>query len=163
MPRKSKYNPETFPLLAEQYARNGLSDKQIFSNLGISHNCYYRYRNQYPEFEAAIRRGKKPVDVAVENQLLKVCMGYEYEEKTTEYEKGADGKPAAKKTKVVKKHVQPDTTAIKFWLTNRDPEKWRDKKGVELTGDVSIDTTKYTEEEKALLLKTARKGAHIGQ
>ena len=32
------------------------------------------------------------------------------------------------------KHVLPDTTAQIFWLKNRKPNEWRDKKQTELTG-----------------------------
>ena len=34
-------------------------------------------------------------------------------------------------TKVVEKEVVPDTTAQIFWLKNRKPEEWRDKRVVD--------------------------------
>ena len=33
--------------------------------------------------------------------------------------------------KITKKQVVPDTTAQIFWLKNRKPEEWRDKRNVE--------------------------------
>lgn len=41
-------------------------------------------------------------------------------------------------TKEVTKQVAPDTGAAAFWLKNRKPETWRDKKETELSGNVSV-------------------------
>ena len=158
--RKNLYDPNTFPLLAEQYARNGLSDKQIHENLGIGHNTFYNYMREHDEFREAVERGKKPVDIQVENAMLKICLGFEYEEKTTEYE-NINGKPSPKRTKIVKKYIAPDSAAIKFWLINRSNGIWVNKKEMEFNGQIDIDTAKYTEEEKQILLNAARKGVHI--
>lgn len=43
------------------------------------------------------------------------------------------------KTKV--KDVAPDTIAAIFWLKNRRPEEWRDKRNLEMSGDVSTNRT----------------------
>ncbi len=81
---KKKYNDD-FPLLAEGYARQGLTDEQIAHNLGISHDTFYRYQKEYPEFREAIQRGKRPVDIEVENELLRLCLGFESTDRVTEF------------------------------------------------------------------------------
>ncbi len=78
---KSKYDPDTFPTLAEGYARRGLNDEQIAERLGISIATFYVYQNRYPEFPEGLKKGKKPVDMEVENAFLKRAKGYEHEEK----------------------------------------------------------------------------------
>lgn len=132
MGRKTKYDPDTFPLLAEGYAREGLDDKMIADKLGIVLSSFYRYKEKFSEFSEALKRGKAPVDFKAESALLKRALGYTYEEKTTELRIDEEGnaKPAVVKT--VKKEVPPETGAIAFWLKNRKPEKWRDKQDVEL-------------------------------
>lgn len=132
--RKKLYDPNTFPLLGERFARQGLNDKQIAKNLGIALSAYYNYQNQYVEFLEALKRGKHPVDIEVENSLLKRALGFEYEEKHTEIEIGSDGQPKPAKIKTVKKFIPGDTTAMIFWLKNRNPENWRDVNIQELTG-----------------------------
>ncbi len=127
MGRKKVYCPETFPLLAEKYAREGLIDKEICKKLGISTATYYEYQNDYPEFSEAIKRGKRPVDVMVENALLKRALGYSYEEKHTEMLVDSDGQPTVKNVKVVKKEISPDVGAQAFWLKNRNPKQWKDR------------------------------------
>ena len=89
---------------------------------------------EFSEFKNAIKRGKKPVDIEVENSLLKRATGYDFDEKTTEVEVGEDGEPKVTKVKTTKKHVPGDVGAQAFWLKNRNPKVWRDLKAMELTG-----------------------------
>jgi len=132
---KTKYDENTFPLLAGGWAREGLTDEQIAHNLGISKDTYYRYIKKYPEFSDSIKRGKGPVDFEVENALLKRALGYSYEEdhneiKTESIKVGKQQNTAMKtfKTKrVVVKHVPPDVAACIFWLKNRRRKHWREK------------------------------------
>lgn len=140
---KPKYD-ENFPLLAQDYARQGLIDTEIAAKLGIGTTVYYEYQNIHPEFADAIKAGKRPVDVEVENALLKRALGFEYEEVSVEYKpKGKDleeeGKPKRPTlVRKIKKFVVPDTTACIFWSKNRRPGLWRDKHDLELSGGVSI-------------------------
>lgn len=128
---KSKYDPETFPLLIEGYAREGLIEEDICKKLGVGVTTFNRYKQDYPEVLEALKRGKAPVDFEVESALLKKALGYSYEsEKIIESEK--DGR-RTEKTIV---HVPPDTTAQIFWLKNRKPAEWRDKRDVEVSGEI---------------------------
>lgn len=123
---KCKYDPKTFPVLAEGYARSGLTDQQIAHNLGISKDTFYKYVKKFSDFSEALKRGKGPVDFEVENALLKRALGHDYEEIHTEVREYKDGT----KAKVMKKTVHfipPDVTACIFWLKNRRPEQWREK------------------------------------
>lgn len=122
---KGKYRSWITPdglLLLEGYAREGLTDEQIARKIGIAPGTLYEWFKSYPEIYEALKRGKAPVDMEVENALLKRARGYEYEEVITEVY--GDGKKHVKK---IKKHVPPDVTAQIFWLKNRRPDKWRDK------------------------------------
>ena len=115
--------------LVEAWARDGLTDEQIAHNLGISKDTFYVYKREHADFADALKKGKEVVDIAVENALFKRAMGYSYDEVTYE-----DGKPV----KVVTKQVAPDVTAQIFWLKNRKPAEWRDKREVEQNGDMVI-------------------------
>ena len=124
---KGKYHRWLEPeglLLIEGWARDGLIDKQIAHNMGINAATLYDWKNKYAEISEALKRGKEVVDRLVENALLKRALGYSYTEIT--YEGGVE-------TKRVVKEVVPDTTAQIFWLKNRKPEDWRDKR--EITTD----------------------------
>lgn len=159
---KCKYDKETFPLLVEGYARKGYSDEQLYKALGISHQTYYDYQKAYPEFLEAIKRGKKPVDQEVVNALLKRALGFEYEEKTTEVEIDAEGKPKPSKIKTTKKLVPADVGAIAFWLKNRVPEEWQERRSTDITSggkplQAKIDLSQVSDEELLILENIVRK------
>lgn len=58
-------------VLLEGWARDGLTDEQIASNIGISKSTLYDWKNKYSEFSTALKKGKEVVDYQVENALLK--------------------------------------------------------------------------------------------
>jgi len=131
---KLKYT-EDFPKIAEDLARQGLRDEDIARKLGISKDTYYKYQKQFPDFADAIKKGKAPVDFEVENALLKRALGYEYEEVHVELEPEAESDRPSNRVKSirrVKKFTPPDTAACIFWLLNRRPDIWRDRKHLEI-------------------------------
>lgn len=119
----------------EAWARDGLTDEQIASNMGITAKTLYEWKKKFCEICDALKRGKEVVDIQVENALLKRALGYEYNEISEKYEDGV-----LTERKVTKKQVVPDTTAQIFWLKNRKPEEWRDKREVDtnVEGGVTI-------------------------
>lgn len=122
--RKGKYEYWITPeglLKIEGWARDGLVDEQIAENIGIRAGTLYDWKNRFPDISEALKKGKEVVDRQVENALLKRALGYTYVEIT--YENGVE-------TKRVIKEVVPDTTAQIFWLKNRKPEIWRDKREI---------------------------------
>ena len=136
---KAKYN-DNFPLLAEDYAREGMIDDEIAAALGISPASYYNYQKKHIEFLEAIKKGKAPVDVEAEKALLKRVKGFEYEETQVEYinvpsKKGEKTSPKVTVIKKKNKMVIPDVAACIFWLKNRRPKRWRDNQGIEVTGE----------------------------
>jgi transcriptional regulator with XRE-family HTH domain len=125
-------------LQLEVWARNGLTDEQIAANIGISRSTLNEWKNRFSDISDTLKRGKEIVDIQVENALLKRALGYTYKETTRE----AQFNPQTEQyemvvTKEVTKEVVPDTTAQIFWLKNRKPEEWRDKKDVEHSGSVN--------------------------
>lgn len=126
-------------LKIQGWARDGLSDKQIAHNIGITQTTLYEWQKRFPELSEALKKGKEVVDREVENALLKRAMGYEYTEVTQEPVKNKDtGEVQMRVTKRVTKQIVPDVTAQIFWLKNRKPNEFRDKRDVELSGHVDL-------------------------
>lgn len=143
-------------LKIEGWARDGLTDEQIAKNIGISRETIYAWKKQYPNFSDALKKGKEVVDREVENALLKKALGYEYDEVTRERAFNADtGKPELMVTKIVKKQMAPDTTAQIFWLKNRKPSDWRDKRDYSVEGAMNVNNpyNGLTTEELKKLIK----------
>lgn len=139
---KGKYTEWLEPeglLKIEGWARDGLSNEQIAHNIGINPDTLYEWKKKFPDISESLKRGKEVVDRQVENALLKRALGYEVTEVTKEYV-GELGRMEV--TKRVTKHVAGDTTAQIFWLKNRKPEEWRDKRDVQVAGSLETEKSK---------------------
>lgn len=127
-------------LKLEAWARDGLTDEQIASNVGIAPATLYVWKNKYPEISESLKRGKEVIDIQVENALLKRAKGYSYNEVTRErvFDEHT-GEHRLEITKSVTKEALPDVTAQIFWLKNRKPEVWRDRKETEISGGMTVN------------------------
>jgi len=136
---KSKYETDVKPRLVEieAWKRDGLTDEQIFKNLGISKDTFYKYKDKYTDFSDALKKGKEVADIEVENALFKRAIGYRYKEKIKEV-KEIDGKKTVF-IKEVEKEMPGDIGAQIFWLKNRKSSKWKDKQDIDIEdNNVSI-------------------------
>ncbi|MEW4152194.1 hypothetical protein Q0N88_18905 [Bacillus thuringiensis] len=122
-------------LKIEGWARDGLVEEQIAHNMGVSRSTLSNWKNRHPLIIQALAKGKEVSDREVENALFKRATGYTYEEVTVEREK-VDGELQSIETKRVKRQVPPDTTAIIFWLKNRKPTVWRDRREIDHSGEM---------------------------
>lgn len=111
-------------LIIEGWARRGLTDADIAEKIGITRKTIYEWKKRSKGLCDALKSGKDEADTIVENALYRKAIGY----RTTEvaYKADKDGKMTA--VSAVEKDVPPDTTAQIFWLKNRRPDLWRDKR-----------------------------------
>lgn len=117
---------------------------EICRQVGITPKTYHQWIDDYPDFAAAIEQAKdERMQFFVQEakkSLLKKIQGYDVTEtkvvtipSKVKDEKG-NPKPIIKEQTTTKKHIQPDTAAIIFTLTNGDPEHWRNRQSNEVTG-----------------------------
>lgn len=97
-------------------AMRGATDDEIADTFGVSREMFQRWRKTYPSFEKAIDQGRSKVDADMVYALYRNGTGFTYEEETTA---GKDGHVVK-----IKRYARPDTSAIKYWLENRQPENW---------------------------------------
>ncbi|MFP4015795.1 MAG: hypothetical protein ACLFUI_02075, partial [Halanaerobiales bacterium] len=119
----------------------------IAAKMGIGVTTLYSYKKKYPKFLKALKRGKEVVDREVEKALLNNALGYNY----TEEQVTNDGRVVE-----VNKYNRPQTTAAIFWLKNRKPEVWRDKKEIDLNSTTQ-DITDLSEKEREKRRQELRK------
>jgi len=116
------------------WARDGLSEEQIAHNMGIGRVTLRSWRAKSEIIASALKTTKDVVDKEVENALYKRAMGFEYTETVEERKLNPEtGQFEMVVTKRVNKVALPDTTAQIFWLKNRKPDVWRDKREIEST------------------------------
>lgn len=61
-------------ILLEGWARNGLTDHQLATNIGIAPSTLYEWKKKNKEFSDILKRNKDVVDTLVENALLKAAL-----------------------------------------------------------------------------------------
>lgn len=133
---KGKYQKWLEPdslILLEGWARNGLTDKQIAKNIGISEQTLNVWKNRFPSFSESLKRGKEVVDIMVENAMLKSALGHVVKVKKpiklkTEKQKVGEGKIVEERVEYVEEevYIKPEVVAQIFWLKNRRMKIWRD-------------------------------------
>lgn len=135
-------------LLLEAWARDGLSNEQIAKNIGVNPDTLYTWKNRFSEIAEALSRGKEPVDIEVENALHRLALGYTVKlQKTFKVKRvyfDEAGRRCEKEELVTgydEEHVPANVIAQKFWLSNRKPDVWRDKREVE-AGAQSLEAAK---------------------
>ena len=138
--------------LIEAWARNGLIEKDICHNLGIGTTTLKDYKNRYPSLASALKKGKEVADVLVENALYKRATGYTVTLNKQKVTKDGDVLDITEEV-----YVAPDTTAQIFWLKNRKPLEWRDKREIDKTIEVRVPLL----EDMQSLFKTMRQANKV--
>ena len=142
---KSKFE-EKAPIVLG-FLSDGYTNKEAAQKAGVEEHTFYDWLREKPTFfqlvQDARRNGEQKAIAAVESSLLDLAKGFEYEEVTTEYEsqknpeydpkKGGEKYiPVIKKQKRTKKRVIPSIEAIKFYLTNKCPDIWKNRQQQEI-------------------------------
>lgn len=138
---KGKYHDWLTPeglLKIQGWARDGLTDKEIAEKIGISKQTFYDWQKKFPDFSDSIKKNKEVADRSVEDALFRKATGYKIKEITRERQwNSTTNKYELVTVKEVEKEVAPETTAQIFWLKNRKPNEWRDKREVETGASAS--------------------------
>ncbi|MBR1603246.1 MAG: helix-turn-helix domain-containing protein [Synergistaceae bacterium] len=133
--KKTRYDPDITPKLAESYAMEGYSDDQIALKLGIHRSSFYDWQKLYPELRAAVKRGKEPVNAEIKMAMIKSATGYYVEEEQTVAILDVKTRqPKSFKKTTTKKFIPPSPTTQIFLAKNRMPELFRDVNRYEITG-----------------------------
>ena len=125
--RKSAYETRIKPRFSEilEWLKNGATEKQIYENLGVSRDVFYKYKRENKEFQEFLKNGRKSLVLQLRGALVKKALGFDYEEtsETSEYN-AATGKMEITKREHKVKHALPDVAALNLCLKNYDPDEW---------------------------------------
>jgi len=106
----------------------GYTDKKLAEFFGVTEQTINNWKKDHEGFFESIKKAKDSADAVVVDSLFQRAKGYEHPEDKIFLDKG---EPVIVPTI---KHYPPDPTSIIFWLKNRQPEIWREKQSIELTG-----------------------------
>ena len=156
----AKFSKKTVEKIVGLIKSDTYTIAEICRQVGITPKTYHQWVNDYPDFAYAIEQAKdermQAMVIEAKKSLMKKIQGYDVTETkvvtvpgTKKDEKG-NPKPIIKEQTTTKKHIQADTAAIIFTLTNGDPEHWRNRQTTEVTGKDGKDLfASKTDEELA--------------
>lgn len=126
--RPSKYKEE-YAEQAYNYCLLGAIDEQLAVFFSVDVSTIHRWKADYPEFCDSIKKGKEVADLEVVQSLKKRATGMRVK------------KQVLKEGEIfeLEDELPPDSTAMIFWLKNRQPDFWRDKQNVEHSGKMQVD------------------------
>jgi len=159
------YNAKYHPQLLKFMTRSGMTKEEIAAELHLHVSLISEWKSKYPKIAEALNENKDFTDSLVEDSLLKNALGYSYEEKSIEIEElilgnengngngngngkgngNGDGELEISRTRLLKRRTRttvkialPNTTSQIFWLKNRQPDRWREKKELSFPDGVKL-------------------------
>lgn len=126
---------EASPLVLKAL-EDGCTMQEAAERGGISKQTLYEWMNTKPDFSDAVQHARRIGDQnavsKVEATLFRLATGYEYEDVRTEYgselnQQTGKMEPVIRKQVRTKRTVPPSTEAIKFFLTNKAPDQWKNR------------------------------------
>ena len=148
MARPSKFEIDKDKCI--EMAKLGLTDVQMANVLGMTEQTLNNWKAKDRVFFESLKEAKVMSDESVVKSLYQRATGYEHPEIHISNYQGE-----VTETPIIK-HYAPDTTAMIFWLKNRQPDKWRDKQEIEQT-NTNIDLNLSEDDRKARIDELKRK------
>jgi hypothetical protein len=143
---------------AHRLALLGMTDVEIADQFGISPDTLYEWGRRHPEFSEALRAGKSEADAEIAEALFERARGAKVPAVKIFMASGSAEPVYARYTE----HLPPDTNAAVRWLMNRQPQRWRERKEVEISGSLEHRIAMMTpEQRRARLLELQTKAAQV--
>ena len=115
-----------------EWAKYGLTDKQIIENIGIGRTTFYSWIKKYPDFAEAIKKARIQTNIEIENAMIDLACGNKYVEEV----KSVLGPKTGQIIKIEKTRRQvPPNAMLIFLAKNRMKDKYKDYAPVQAEPD----------------------------
>lgn len=119
----------------------GATDIEVADFFSVDVATVYRWKHSHPDFCEALKLGKEAADERVKRALYAKATGYSIDTvKIFMHE----GEPVVVP---YREHFPPSDTAGIFWLKNRQPDEWRDKRETDGTGAINVTIRKFERDQ----------------
>lgn len=122
---------EEYDALATKYCMLGATNANLAAFFDCAESTIDNWMNAHPSFMDAIKEGREVADANVASRLYSRAMGYTHQAEKI----FADAKTGEVLRVDTTEHYPPETAAAIFWLKNRRPDMWRDKRETVMSGD----------------------------
>lgn len=117
---------------ARRLALLGQTDAEMAAFFGVAERTIHYWKGAHPDFLQSLKAGKEEADAHVAESLYRAAIGGGTITET-KVQADADGNITGRTTET--KQLPASTTAMIFWLKNRQPDKWRDR----VEADVKVE------------------------
>ncbi len=164
----ARYNKKIVKDICDLHEKDSYTVAEICTLVHISESTYYDWKAKKPEFSEAIKKAQDNFNLLLaaeaKKSLLKKIRGYTVIEKRTvrvgtgEVTDKGKAKTKIKEHAETEKHIQPDTAAIIFTLTNRDSDNWKNKQDTNISGalDLKSELENLSDEELETIIKNGK-------
>ena len=143
--RPSKYKEE-YAEQAKKLCLLGATNEKLADFFEVNVSTIYEWQNTHSEFSDALKEGKVLADAEIAYSLFHRAKGYSCPDVDIKmYEGEIIETPYTK-------HYPPDATSMIFWLKNRQPDLWREKREiveVEADSDITINVVRVSKNKDA--------------
>ncbi|KLU65709.1 hypothetical protein DEAC_c23390 [Desulfosporosinus acididurans] len=109
----------------EQWIKDGLTEEQVCTNLGIGVSTFSEYKVRHEELRELLKKSRQVLVTQIENALVKRALGFSYEETKISIRQ-MDGREV-KFTEKTTKYQPPDVAACSLLLKNKARDQgWSD-------------------------------------
>lgn len=105
----------------------GATDMELASFFGVNKDTITEWKKRHKEFSVSIKAGKDQADSEVADRLYQRARGFEHDSEEIKVVNGEVVRVP------IRKVYPPDSTAVIFWLKNRQKDKWRDRQEIDHT------------------------------
>lgn len=105
-----------------EWARRGLSDKQIAKNIGVTVVAFYDWKKRFPEFAEAVNNAKSELRIELEKSMFDLAVGKAYVEDVKTIIDPATGEVL--RIERTRKQLPPNANLQTFLAKNLMPEKY---------------------------------------
>lgn len=125
--RPPTYNPKFHPQAAKVLCAKGATIAELAAAFDVAISTIWQWKITHPEFFESCKVGFEVATERVEHSMFERAVGYTHESTKIFLPAGASKPVYAPYLE----HVPPDPRAGEFWLTNRAPDRWKNKQNVE--------------------------------
>lgn len=125
---------KAFDRRANGYALLGHTNEEIAELLGVDASTFDRWIVENPSLALALRKARNDAYVGLVRSMHRAGNGYTLRDRRTK----TNAKGEVIEIIDQKRHIPPNVNAAALILTNRQGDRWKDRKSVEHTGTVSL-------------------------
>ena len=116
---------------AKELCLLGCTMEELAEYFEVNKTTIYEWIKAYKGFSNAIKVGKLSADAKVAKSLYSRAIGSKLLQQKAIKVKDSEGNEFIELIEI-EIEIAPDVVAAKFWLTNRQGDKWKEKKAVDI-------------------------------